>query len=687
MKLKIHLLSDFCAYSGETFNSYVDMDVVYDDYGFPYIPAKRIKGCLREACLELVEFGRVREEEYHALFGTAGNRASHFSLGNAYLEDYDALLGDIQKNGDDILTHPQRVLGLYTYTRTRTAITPEGTAEKNSLRTLRVVKRGLVFEAELQFTEDAGETERRILSETAGMVKHMGIGRTRGLGLVGLELVESEAEPRRDHHLPEFYAKRNKINYSIYLKSPLLCKSPEGNQAKTQDYIEGSKVLGLLAQLMGNAAFQNMMQSQTAEKGEGLVVSNAYISESGKRCTPVMASLQKKKDQTYTEAGEMQVVDLLEDYEGKEQLTPVGALYVDAEGYVKGVDTEINYHHRRPKDKSVGRATREEDSVFYQLESIRQGQTFRGYILADRGQAEKICETLKNAGPIRMGYGRSAEYGAVELRIDAVWAAEAHKVEQRRDFIVKLNAPAILYNENGCCSSDVAVLRDYLAEVLEAEDLELEKAFLCYETIGGFNVTWNRRKPVFTALGKGTVCRFHTERGADVGRLRDFFIGERVSEGYGELEVCERTDGGFCLKKSRAASGIKEEHTYRTDLIPRLSREWTKLQIEKDARRAGELAVNENNLEKSREIDAVIGKLILISKAETCLDGMIGQIDGIASESKKKLSKTLVNYVQSYVKEKDFGGIESDQIYQIYMQSFLNQIKYQIRPKKNERRN
>ena len=59
MKLYIKLLSDLCTYSGESYNSMVDTDVVYDKYGIPYIPAKRIKGCTAKIhtknCLEKKE--------------------------------------------------------------------------------------------------------------------------------------------------------------------------------------------------------------------------------------------------------------------------------------------------------------------------------------------------------------------------------------------------------------------------------------------------------------------------------------------------------------------------------------------------------------------------------------------------------------------------------------------------------
>ena len=53
MQLIIRLLSDLCTCSGDTHNSLVDTDVVYDENGIPYIPAKRIKGCIREVAQEI----------------------------------------------------------------------------------------------------------------------------------------------------------------------------------------------------------------------------------------------------------------------------------------------------------------------------------------------------------------------------------------------------------------------------------------------------------------------------------------------------------------------------------------------------------------------------------------------------------------------------------------------------------
>ena len=124
MKITIKLLSDLCTASGETYNSLVDTDVVYDTYGIPYIPAKRIKGCIREATLEMVEMGLVDEKQYHKIFGKEGNQRSAFSISNAYLKDYEnieKMLEILKVSKASELVSQQNVLSQYTNIRTQTA--------------------------------------------------------------------------------------------------------------------------------------------------------------------------------------------------------------------------------------------------------------------------------------------------------------------------------------------------------------------------------------------------------------------------------------------------------------------------------------------------------------------------------------------------------------------------------------
>lgn len=500
MKIVIKLLSDLCTCSGETYNSIVDTDVTYEENGLPYIAAKRIRGCIREAALEMQEFGIISSQEYEEIFGTEGNRKSAFSLSNAYISDYETVKDDLKKTPFTELKSTQNVLNQYTALRTQTAVDLKtGVADDNSLRTIRVIRRGLTFEAECTWNKSVSRPES--LGQAVSLVKHMGMSRTRGLGLVRMELTDTGSDTKKQNHVlfgKDQLSEKNKITYRITLKSPVICKSPQGNQAATQDYIAGSKVLGLIAGALGKDVYQKI-----SIQGEELIVSNGYPVYKEKRCVPARISLQKVKDQSYEKDGTMCIKDMLllkspKEIEGK-QMTPANISYIDENGTVIDVSTQISYHHQRPADKSTGHATGMDGSSFYQLASISEGQSFCGYIYADREQAEQIMEAISACGEIRMGYGRSSEFGAVDFTFTSV--EPVHTVSKIcTDAIVTLAADVLLYNEKGMLTTDIRVLEKSLEEMTGTK-LELSHPFLKFETIGGFNVTWQRRKPVFYALG------------------------------------------------------------------------------------------------------------------------------------------------------------------------------------------
>ena len=174
MKIIIKLLSDLCTCSGETYNSMVDMDVVYDENGIPYIPAKRIKGCIREAALEMVEIGIIEKKQYERIFGKEGNSRAAFTLSNAYITGYSEAVEALQACSHRELVSQQNVLNQYTYMRTQTSVDLEtGVADENSLRTLRVVKKGLVFEADCDVWDQTENLE--VFKQAVSLVKHMGM--------------------------------------------------------------------------------------------------------------------------------------------------------------------------------------------------------------------------------------------------------------------------------------------------------------------------------------------------------------------------------------------------------------------------------------------------------------------------------------------------------------------------------
>ena len=705
MKLYIKLLSDMCTYSGETYNSIVDTDIVYDVYGIPYIPAKRIKGCIRETALELLEFGLISREKYEKLFGKEGNQQSGFFLSNAYLKEHAALVAvaeHFKKNG---LAASQNVLDQYTDVRTQTAVDLEtGVADKNSLRTMRVIRRGLEFEAECNPGKNVDAKLQKLLELAVSLVKHMGVSRSRGLGLVEMRLDrtdEIDVKGRHKHVLitKEQLKEKNKISYRITLRSTMVCKSPQGNQAQTQDYIAGSKVLGLLAGALGRKTYLELMEQH------GIRVSNAYIMNGEKRCMPARLSLQKQKDQSYDEKGKMLVKDMLYDPDvtGK-QMTPAGVAYMDADHHTAGVVTEISYHHQRPADKSVGRATGEDGSSFYQLCGISAGQTFGGSIYADKVCAEKILEAVNALGEVRMGYGKSSEFGAVDLVLYSVESSGEQSQSMMHDAVLTLGSDVILYNEYGMPSTEINVLKNCLEAVTGVDDLELTHPFLDFALIGGFNVTWQRRKPEFHALGKGSTFLVHSDKGFDAEHLRSQFIGERTAEGYGELILTPaEASADVCIYKTaddtpknaeesevKSSEPLDTEEAIRNKLVAGketgrilqqlLQTEFAR-QLEEAVRIRLKTALKENQdmftekVENSKErvvkrgLNASVAKLRAIFKNETSYQAMKDQADAIEDRKKREICQDILTLVDP----KQLAVEVSEKINDLYQIPFTSQ--------------
>lgn len=624
MIISIKLLSDLCCYSGEVYNTTVDTDVVYDDYGLPYIPAKRLKGCIREAALELYEMGLM--PHYNAIFGKEGSDASAFTISNARVENYDAKVKELKQFEKTDFVNQQNVLSLYTYLRTQTAVdTNTGTAIENSLRTLRVLNKGLIFYADVDLeNKDYVEEFKNAVS----MVKHMGVSRTRGLGLVELKIKNNLSASVKHVLFKENELKdENKISYTIHLNSPLICKSAQGNQAKTEDYIAGSKVLGLIARSMGSGAYQKIMND--------IVVSNAYVSLNGNRSLPGRNSLQKIKNQSYVD-GKMDIVDMMyfKNDNDKEQRTPANIDYMTEKNEVLSVEEQISYHHQRPSDKSIGRATSREGQ-FYQLASICESQTFKGWIYANRETAKQIMNAVSKLGQVRMGYGRNSEFGQIDFTLDSVKDATS-KDTLIHDADLLLASDVILYNDNGMLVADVNVLKDYLNAYFGVDDIEIDTPFISYNTIGGFNVTWKRKKQIFSALAKASCMKIHSDTGFKASYNHSYFIGERVSEGFGEI-VLEKTkeNDRVCVYKP-----FEEERSLNKDANLDIMNELLEKELEKrmDARVRDVVAKNSMS---SDQLNPALSKMRLLFRTKSDYGEMMDEFEQLKSANKDKRTNLM----------------------------------------------
>lgn len=219
-RLQVELKSQTLIGSGEGFGAIVDTDVVFDDVGLVYIPGKRCKGVLRDSALEVLEMFELAIQDAPApltpahierCFGLPGQAASTpVAFSNLTLEQYDdnyrwlnALLA--QKKYAGILSR-DRILSTFTELRRQTAIDSEtGVADDHSLRTVRVLKKGLVFSGTIRIDEDGPQQDiLNLLIFACANLRGIGTKRNRGFGEVRCTLWDGERRlSLKDTHTEE----------------------------------------------------------------------------------------------------------------------------------------------------------------------------------------------------------------------------------------------------------------------------------------------------------------------------------------------------------------------------------------------------------------------------------------------------------------------------------------------------
>jgi hypothetical protein len=213
--LKLTLLSDATFGRGDGVAGLVDVEVQHDEVGLPYLGGRALKGLLGAECDDIVfSLSKAipaqpeRERWQRAatrLFGQSGARLGGEALmrvGPARLPQdlHAALARDVENK---ILTRAE-VLDMLTTLRRQTAMDETGAPRKETLRTLRVILRGIPFTSQIIFTEDPTADDLALLAATVKALRRVGTGRNRGRGRVRAELVTSAGETVTDAHLADF---------------------------------------------------------------------------------------------------------------------------------------------------------------------------------------------------------------------------------------------------------------------------------------------------------------------------------------------------------------------------------------------------------------------------------------------------------------------------------------------------
>jgi len=202
--LRLELASPALIGSGEGFGAVIDTDIVFDDVGIPFVPARRIKGCLLDAAEEVREMfdaSQIKTDfsiRIKETFGETGaKKPAPVYFSNLTIEDYEEnkeWLEYFQKTEkyNDIVSR-DRILETFTEIRQQTKIGSDGVADDHSLRTIRVIKKGTVFLGDIGI-EDSNEAILDTLVLACMNFRHIGTKRNRGFGDVRCSLLDDDDE-------------------------------------------------------------------------------------------------------------------------------------------------------------------------------------------------------------------------------------------------------------------------------------------------------------------------------------------------------------------------------------------------------------------------------------------------------------------------------------------------------------
>lgn len=693
MKLK----SDAIPGSGTSLAGIIDRDVAYDKYGLPYIPAKRIKGVLKESAEDL----RIPKNQIKDIFGIGHNKKGvDLRIDNGYLKNHQDYRELLQKESMNTFLPNQSVLDYFTYTRSQTTI-EEGVAKENSLRVSRVLKKGLEFEFDIQCNTKHIEDLKQICKVT----RSFGSSRTRGFGEIELSFDESKTNNNALTEI-QFDSKSDilsKMKITVENIQQLLLTSTPGKSQVSDDYINGSSVLGALA---WNYHKQNGVDEKFSELFLSGKISfgNLYpIKKDGENnytYYPSPLSVKKVKEvkngnyqSDYYDHALTDDVDIFENIIFKGGLTGHTTTHFQNKiGIIKNVEA----HHRRDENRHIAKSTKKGSGDFFQFEVIEQGQAFSGEIIGQENLLSELGNYFPENGKMWFGKSKTGQYGKCNISWDksiitnAKFEWDAGETEM---FIFR--SDMILLNKNGFAVADVNLFISELAQKLgvDSSDLKLVNQFSKTVNVGGFMGVWKMPRIQKSAIATGTVVvlKNNTGKTIEAEKIETMFFGDRIEDGFGRIDLYENeeTEVSTPIEEEIKPSKLTEIDESVKDLVIFHQKKIIKRGLTKKAiKKANDERVN----------NSFIGKIISFLKVSKSFKEFEEKIGELKSDKQKKnlghitegliidkieiIMDTFNDMVLQTQKEMPIKipKLESNfEFYKHYTLAFLTQVKFNNR--------
>lgn len=180
----INMLSCWHCGSGLSAGADLDMLVIKNSDGLPYIPGRTFKGLMRDAVEDYMYLqGKGSEEIFVSAFGTADTtpaKPEEIVKGEAFFTDA------VMDEAESQYITEKRLQRFLFEKLTTTAIDKDGVAVDHSLRAVEAAVPMKLSGHIYNVSDEMAE----IIKKAAGMIKRLGLSRSRGLGRCNVTITE-----------------------------------------------------------------------------------------------------------------------------------------------------------------------------------------------------------------------------------------------------------------------------------------------------------------------------------------------------------------------------------------------------------------------------------------------------------------------------------------------------------------
>ncbi|WP_304237976.1 RAMP superfamily CRISPR-associated protein [Jiulongibacter sediminis] len=517
---KVPLLS-----AGNAQNLAYDLQPAFDEFGFPLLHGKTIKGLIKESMLEVLEMQNLKsDDEIRAylknIFGE-GSRDSDASgwlvVKNFYLPHYKTEIRAWLENTEVKPHHSRAFRDYFTIVISRTRLL-YGIPKEKSLRTFSLLNPARVHKLTTDFhliEEEIPNIEKALLN-----LRRVGIARSRGSGLVKVEANVIESLPVAEN-LESWVGGSNVLEVELRLLEPVINNSDSGDlfNVKSGDFFPGNKLLGLFA----SEYLKNNDATQPDFKDFFLSGSLYFDFLSKNGSVPIPDNIHFSK-YDLLENGTRPIYNVFDKPE--EAITkPIGGYHLN--GAPVDVKKIRGFHSSRPI-RTAGRSFKNDgNGDIFAYEALAPGQVFKGQIRGEEEILRKFFEQFSAKSEYRMGKAKFAQYGEVMISLKPKTILKK-EIEAPKYLIIE--SPLILFDEFGMPSLTVSQIESELSGLT----LNQDNAVLKELAIKGFRTDWGTQTDEIIAIKHGSVIEI-----LSVSEKQNAvqYIGEYHSMGMGKIRL------------------------------------------------------------------------------------------------------------------------------------------------------